>query len=48
MGLKEVRKCGEIVMDEQLDIEFKRKAYDKILEWEKRAPDYAYYMVSVL
>ena len=28
MGLKEVRKCGGIVMDEQLDIEFKRKAYD--------------------
>ena len=29
MSLKEVRKCGGIVMDEQLDIEFKRKAYDK-------------------
>ena len=41
IGLREVRKCGGIVMDEQLDIEFKRKAYDKILEWkEKRAPDY--------
>ena len=32
MSLKEVRKCGGIFMDEQLDIEFKRKAYDKILE----------------
>lgn len=33
MSLKEARKCGGIAMDEQLDIEFKRKAYDKILEW---------------
>ena len=45
MSLKEVHKCGEIVMDEQLDIEFKRKAYDKILEWkEKRLPDYALFL----
>ena len=45
MSLKEVRKCGGIVMDEQLDIEFKRKTYDKILEWkEKRASDYALFL----
>lgn len=32
-------------MDEQLDVEFKRKAYDKILEWkEKWAPDYALFL----
>ena len=45
MSLKKFRKCGGVVMDEQLDIEFKRKAYDKILEWkEKRAPDYALFL----
>ena len=45
MSLKEARKCGGIFMDEQLDIEFKRKTYDKILEWkEKRAPDYALFL----
>ena len=45
MSLKEARKCGGIFMDEQLDIEFKRKAYDKILEWkEKRAPDYPLFL----
>ena len=45
MSLKKFRKCGGVVMDEQLDIEFKRKAYDKILEGkEKRAADYALFL----